>query len=40
MSGLSDDHPDSYMNIARTLAAQNDGWFDVNQGRFICKCPW
>ena len=29
--GLSDDHPDSYMNLARTLAAQNDGWFDVNQ---------
>ena len=30
-SGLSDDHPSSYMNIARTLAAQNEGWFDVNQ---------
>ena len=30
-SGLSDDHPDSYMNMARTLAAQNEGWFDVNQ---------
>ena len=29
--GLSDDHPDSYMNLARRLAAENEGWFDVNQ---------
>jgi len=29
--GLSDDHPDSYMNLARKLAAENEGWFDVNQ---------
>ena len=29
--GLSDDHPDSYMNLARKLVAENEGWFDVNQ---------
>jgi len=30
-AGLSDDHPESYMNMARDLAAKNTGWFDVNQ---------
>jgi len=30
-SGLDDDHPESYMNLARTMAEQNEGWFDVNQ---------
>ena len=30
-SGLSDDHPESYMNMAKDLAAKNTGWFDVNQ---------
>ena len=29
--GLSDDHPGSYMSMARRLAQQNEGWFDVNQ---------
>lgn len=31
MLGLSEDHPESYMNMAKTLAAKNEGWFDVNQ---------
>ena len=31
ISGLSDDHPESYMNMAKSLAAKNTGWFDVNQ---------
>ena len=30
-SGLSDDHPESYMNMAKDRAAKNTGWFDVNQ---------
>ena len=29
--GLADDHPGSYMSMARRLAQQNEGWFDVNQ---------
>jgi len=28
--GLSEEHPQSYMNMARTLAKEN-GWFDVDQ---------
>ena len=28
--GVSEDHPKSYMNLARSLAVENDGWFDVN----------
>ena len=31
LKGLSDDHPESYMNLAKILAEKNDGWFDVNQ---------
>ncbi|XP_040579508.1 putative cystathionine beta-synthase MT1108 [Lepeophtheirus salmonis] len=30
-SGLSDDHPESYLNMARKLAADNEGWFDIDQ---------
>lgn len=30
-SGVSDDHPDSYMNMAKRMAEENEGWFDVNQ---------
>eukprot|EP00092_Neocalanus_flemingeri_P020508 GFUD01022215.1.p1 GENE.GFUD01022215.1~~GFUD01022215.1.p1 ORF type:complete len:379 (-),score=110.49 GFUD01022215.1:100-1236(-) len=29
--GLSEDHPESYMNMAKQLAKENAGWFDVNQ---------
>jgi len=29
--GVSEDHPDSYMNMAKRLARENKGWFDVNQ---------
>ena len=29
--GVSEDHPDHYMNVATRLAAENDDWFDVNQ---------
>ena len=29
--GVSEDHPDSYMNLAKRLARENKGWFDVNQ---------
>jgi len=29
--GVSEDHPESYMNMAKQLARDNDGWFDVNQ---------
>ncbi len=28
---VSEDHPDSYMNMARRLAAENEDWFDVDQ---------
>jgi len=30
-AGLDDDHPESYMNIAKTMAEENEGWFDINQ---------
>jgi cystathionine beta-synthase len=29
--GVSESHPDHYMNVATRLAAENDDWFDVNQ---------
>jgi len=29
--GVSDDDPDSYMNLAKKLVRENRGWFDVNQ---------
>eukprot|EP00092_Neocalanus_flemingeri_P007978 GFUD01008608.1.p1 GENE.GFUD01008608.1~~GFUD01008608.1.p1 ORF type:complete len:344 (-),score=99.87 GFUD01008608.1:92-1123(-) len=29
--GVSEDHPESYMNLAKQLAKENAGWFDVNQ---------
>eukprot|EP00096_Caligus_rogercresseyi_P000367 TRINITY_DN1078_c0_g1_i2.p1 TRINITY_DN1078_c0_g1~~TRINITY_DN1078_c0_g1_i2.p1 ORF type:complete len:344 (-),score=90.00 TRINITY_DN1078_c0_g1_i2:203-1234(-) len=30
-SGVTEDHPNSYLNMAKTLAADNDGWFDIDQ---------
>ena len=29
--GVAESHPDSYMNMAKRLAKENENWFDVNQ---------
>ena len=31
IEGVSEDDPESYMNMAKQLAKENAGWFDLNQ---------